>query len=288
MSRIVLAQQAVDPATPAAGQIVVYARTNDLLYLKNDDGNTAQVGGAQPAIRTIGVPGSSVTNGEVVFANANGISFGLAGSTITAKVPSVSYFENQGGNPVAANLAANASGASNVSVQRFSVPNQISATRLDYLAHLTVAGSTAFSSTMRAVVYTFAGSTANSLFSASATMSHSSGTAATSSTNAYGGQSGTRWRSMAIGTWNLTPGEYLIAFVHSGNGPGGTTGSVSIYGKSNVSILPMAGGAAVTHMFKEGLAPASSAPPASIHLTALNQTAASAAAQPYFRLVGSF
>lgn len=288
MSKIVLAQQATDPATPASGQLVVFARTTDVLVIKDDGGNTIAVGGAVAGIKTVSAAGSSVTDGQVVFSNSNGISFGMNAGVVTAKLPQVSYYENFAGNPTAANSAATNSGASNISFQRFSVPYQISATRLDFLGHLTVAGSTNASSTMRAVIYTMSGSTAGSLVSASMTMSHSSGTA-TNSAAAYGGQSGTRWRSMTIGTWNLTPGEYAIAFMHSLQGPAGTTGSVTIYGKSNIAVLAAPGGGAQSAYFNNGLlvAPTSS-PPASIHLSAINQTAAAAQAQPYFRLVGAF
>lgn len=288
MSKIVLFQKATPPPAPAAGEMVLYGLTNDVVGIKDSANNTVQVGGTQAGVKAVAAPGGTVSAGTVSFANANGVSFGMAGSVITAKLPLISYYENFAGNPTAANSAATNSGASNVSFQRFSIPYQISATRLDYLAHLTVAGSTAGSSTMRAVVYALSGSSANSLFSASMTMSHSSGTA-TNTPAAYGGQSGTRWRSMTIGTWNLPPGEYGIAFVHSANGPTGTTGSVTIYGRSAVPVLAAPGGGVQSAYFGMGLLSApSSAPPTSIHLSAINQTAPAGQAQPYFRLVGSF
>lgn len=288
MSKILVYKQAVDPPTPSAGQIVLYGKTNNIIGIKDDAGATVQVGGVVAGIKTISAAGGEVTAGQVVFSNSNGISFGLNAGAVTARLPLVSYFENLAGNPTAANSAATNSAASNVSFQRFSVPYQVSATRLDYLAHLTVAGSTNVSSTMRALVYTFAGSTAGSVSSASMTMSASSGTA-TNNAAAYGGQSGTRWRSMTIGTWNFTPGEYGIAFVHSVNGPSGTTGSVTVYGRSAVPVLAAPGGGAQSAYFGVGLFNApSSAPPASIHLSALNQSAGAAMAQPYFRLIGSF
>jgi hypothetical protein len=288
MSKIVLAQLAVDPPAPAAGQLLVFARNTDVLIIKDDTGNTIQVGVAAAGVKSVSAAGGNVTNGEVVFSNSNGISFGANASTITAKLPQVSYFENFAGNPTAANSAATNSAASNISFQVFSVPFQIQATRLDYLGHLTVVGSTNASSTMRVMVYTMNGSTAGSSFSASMTMSHSSGTA-TNSAAGYGGQSGTRWRSMSIGTWNLTPGQYGIAFMHSLNGAAGTTGSMTIYGKSAVPILAAPGGGVQSAYWGQGLyTAATSSPPTSLQLSQLNQTAGAAGAQPYFRLLAAF
>lgn len=283
MSKLYLVEQTSDPATPAAGNVVLFAKTDGGLYQKDDAGVTSPVAGgtAGVLVKSFSAAGGVATSGGVTFANANEISFGANGSTITARLPRVSHVENQGGNPSFANSAATNSGAPNVSFQRFSVGYELQATRLDYLAHLTVAGSTNYSSTMRAVLYTMSGSTANSVSSASQTV--------TANNAGYTNESGTRWRSVALGTWSLTPGEYAVAFVHSLNGPAGTTGSVSLYGESNISMLANPGGAAVTDYFAEGiLLAASSAPPASIHLSAVNGSDVNAGAQPYFRLVGSF
>lgn len=284
MSKIDLVEQTVSPATPAASHIAFYAKT-DGVYVKDDAGGETNIA-IQPAIKTITAGTQSVTNGAITFANSNGVSFGLNAGVMTAGIANVSLYENLDG-PAIANSARSDSGAANVSFQRFCVPQALAATRLDYLGHVTVAGSTNFSSTMRVMLYSFTGLTANSITSASATISASSG-GATNNVSGYSGISGTRWRSISLGTWNLTPGDYGIAFVHSIAGVAGTTGSMSIYGKSNVAILPMPGGAAATGYFKDGIAPASSSPPATIHLTAIDQTNAAALAQPYFRLIGTF
>jgi hypothetical protein len=284
MSKIDLVEQTASPATPAASHVAFYAKT-DGIYVKDDAGGETNIA-IQPAIKSISAGTTRVTNGEITFANSNGVSFGLNGNVMTAGIANVSLYENLDG-PAIANSARSDSGAANVSFQRFCVPQALAATRLDYLAHLTVAGSTNCSTTMRVMLYSFTGLTANSMASATAGMTHSSGGNTTQS-QAYSGQSGTRWRSISLGTWNLTPGDYGIAFVHSIAGVAGTTGSVTIYGKSNVPILPMPGGVAATGYFKDGIAPATSSPPASIHLTAIDQTNAAALAQPYFRLVGTF
>ena len=53
--------------------------------------------------------------------------------------------------------------------------------------------------------------------------------------------SGTRWRSISFATWNITPGDYLIGVMGSIAGVAGTTGSMSIYGGSAISINPREG-----------------------------------------------
>jgi hypothetical protein len=282
MSKFTLVGQASDPATPAANNVVLFARTDGGFYVKDDAGNVnAIAGGTGGAAISISAEGFRVTVGGVSFSDFNGLNFGMAGSTITAKLPTVTFYENQGGNYANVNSAASNSGAANISFQRFSIPFHISATRLEYLGHLSVNGSTNYSSTMRVALYTMSGSTAGTVSTGSATV--------TANNAGYANESGTRWRSVPLGTWNMTPGEYGIAFMHSINGPAGTTGSVSIYGESNIPLLPNPGGAAVTDYFAEGIFnAASSAPQATVHLSDVNGSHVAAGAQPYFRLQGTF
>ena len=258
----------------------MYALADGVLYAKDDEGDVVALAGAQAAIKSISAGLQRATEGQVVFSNSNAFSFGLNGSTVTARLPSVSHFDNQAGAPTFANSVATNSAAPNVSFQRFSVPLNLTATQLDYLAHLTVAASQAYSSTMAVVLYTMNGSTAGSISSASGTNNAAAGQ--------YTNHSGTRWRSIPLGTWNLTPGDYLIGFAHSLQGPAGTTGSVTIYGESNIPLNPNPGGAAVTDYFAEGIGIVASAiPPPTIELSQINGSAAAAGAQPYFRIVGT-
>jgi hypothetical protein len=222
----------------------------------------------------------------VVFGNSNGISFGASGGTITAQMPSVSLFRPDSDYAGSFSIVPS-SGSTNLSLRRFSVPFQISATELDLLANLTVNGSTAGSFTLSAAIYTFAGSTASSASSASVGYTFNSGTN-TSAASIYGANSGTRWRTMSIGTWNLTPGEYLMAIMGSINGPAGTTGGLTIFGNSNVSIGGVVGGGNFSQYWGDGVFSAGTAAfPTSIHLSALNQTGAQDAGQPNFRLIGT-
>ncbi len=125
----------------------------------------------------------------------------------------------------------------------------------------------------------------------SATVAHTLGGANATDTAGYSAHSGTQWRSYAIGTWNLTPGEYLFGIMASLNGPAGTTGSMSFYGASAISIANGAvlGAANPVNAFNGGIFSAgTSAPPASIHISDVNRTGSYALAQPGFRMVGSF
>jgi hypothetical protein len=228
------------------------------------------------------------STGTIIFSNSNGISFGMAGSrTITAQLPSVSLFRPDV--EVAGSFTlVPSSGSVNMSIRRFSVPFQISATELDLLANLSVAASTAGSFSLSAAIYTFAGSTASSVSSGSVSVSWNATTTASSSSN-YPGQSGTRWRTMSINTWNLTPGEYLMALMGSIAGVAGTTGSMTMFGNSAVSIVGPPGGTGnYSQYFADGLfASGTGAFPTSIHLSAIVQTGSQVLGQPQFRLVGT-
>jgi hypothetical protein len=325
MSKITLVEQGSDPATPSAGQVVIYAKTDDLLYWKDDGGvshlvaapngfaagtqtatsgtvvmsnsngisfgmsGSTQITASIDAVRAVSAGSSSGAVSQIVFSDSNGMQWGLSGSTLTVKEINVSMFENMVGGPQQLNSAATNSGAINMSLQRVIVMKPITATQIDILAHLTVAASTNCSTTMRWAFYTMSGSTAN-ILGASKSMSISMTSGTNSTTNSvYGANSGTRWRSLTMASVAITPGEYLVGFINSVNGPAGTTGSMSIAGGSNFSILPLPGATAQSAYFEGGIySAASGAFPSSIHLSDILQTAAAAMAQPYFRLLGTF
>lgn len=263
---------------------VVFSNSNGMSFGMNSNASSSIVTGAYG----ISAGTAQATGGAsgVVFSNSNGISFGANGGTITAQMPSVSLFRPD--SDIAGSFSiVPSSGTTNMSVRRFSIPFQISATELDMLAHLTVAASTAGSFTLSAALYTFAGSTASSASSASVGYTFNSGTNSTAA-SIYGGNSGTRWRTMSVGTWNLTPGEYLMAIIGSIAGVAGTTGSMTIYGNSNVSNAGVVGGGNFSQYWGDGIFSAgTSAFPASIHLSAINQTGGQDVGQPNFRLIGT-
>lgn len=261
----------------ATSGTVVFSNSNGITFGMN---GSSQITASVVGPSGIAAGTQTATSGTVSFANSNGISFGMAGSaTITAQLPSVSLFKPDGEheNPI---LMQGSSNAINLSLRRVSIPFGIMATQLDIPAHLSLA-TTAGSFTISAALYTFSGSTASSLSSASVQYSFSSSN--------YTNNSGTRWRSMSLATWNVTPGEYLMAVMGSINGPSGTTGSITMFGLSSLSMVgaPNAAGN-YSNYFADGVfSTGTGAFPASIHLSAIEQTGAHALGQPHFRLIGT-
>jgi len=263
---------------------VVFSNSNGMIFGMSASASSSVITAAYEISAGTAVASGGASG--VVFSNSNGISFGANGATITAKLPSVSFYRPDA--EVAGSFSlVPSSGSINLSLRRFSIEFGIAATELDLLAHLTVAGSTAGSFTLSAAIYTFAGSTASSVSSASVAYTFNSGTNSTAG-SIYGGNSGTRWRSMTLATWNLTPGEYFIGIMGSINGPSGTTGSMTMYGNSAVSIAGAVGGGNYSQYFADGIfASGTGAFPTSIHMSAINQTGSSPLGQPQFRLIGT-
>lgn len=281
---VVTGMSAISAGTTAAtGPQVVFSNSNGISFGAN--GNTVTASAA--AVNAISASASSISNGTVVFSNSNGFQFGLNGSTVTAQNAPISYWDNNF--DMNANAVATNSGGINLSVQRQNIPAPLSATRMDFAGHLTVAGSTAGSYTFSFAVYTLSVSTASRASSTSIGSTFNSGT--TQSASMYGGHSGTRWRSVPLATWALTPGDYLFAFMLSQAGVAGTTGSWTIMGNSSVSFngLPGDGGGNMSAYFDDGIySAATGAFPNSIHLSDINQTGASVLRQMYFQLAGTF
>lgn len=267
----------------ASYSTAVLSNSNNISFGTNGSTVTATFA----AINAFSAGAASVSNGTLVFSNSNGISFGLNGSTVTAQHLGISYWDNDYDRN--ANAAQVNSGAINLSVQRQMLSAPMSATRVDLLGHLTVAGSTAGSYSMSFGVYTMNVSTANLASSTSISSSFASGT--TQSASQYGGHSGTRWRSLPLATWNLTAGEYLFAFMLSQAGVAGTTGSWTIFGNTSISVNGQPGdnGVNLSAYFADGVHNAATgAFPATIHLSAINQTGTAPTRQPYFQLAGTF
>lgn len=273
----------------ATSGTIVFANSNGVSFgMSGSSQLTASVAAAAETPFGISAGTQSVSTGTLLFANANGISFGMSGSSqVTAKFPSMSYWENNK-NQFVANQVAPSSNVVNLSIQRLVVPNQISATEIDLLAHLTVAASTAGSFTILGGMYTMSGSTASMASSSSAVVTFNSGTNATAA-SIYGAHSGTRWRSMPTGTWNVTPGEYMLAVLISINGPAGTTGSMTAYGGSSASVIQAVAGNNFTNYFADGLySVGTNALPNSLHLSNINQSGNQVLRQPYVRFLGTF
>lgn len=261
----------------------VFSNSNGISFGLNGSTLTAQYALSAGTTLAIGSDASGI-----VLSNSNGLSFGANGATVTARMPTVRWFAARD-DLIGLNLMQPSTTAINMSLQRFSMPFALSATQLDILRHLTVVGSTVGSYTLSYCIYTFAGSTASSVSSATLNVQWNSGTSTSAANTNYGGQSGTRWRSVTFNTWNFTPGEYLFGLMGSFNGVAGTTGSITIFGQSAISVNPAIQQTGnYSQYWNDGVfSVGASTFPASIHLSDVIQTGASALGQPFFKLIGS-
>jgi hypothetical protein len=256
---------------------VIFSNSNRVSFGLNGSTITAQ-----HALNFSAGTTSQNISDQIIFSNSNAFQFGLNGSTITAQDSPISFWQS----PFDLDGANGLNGTS-MSFQRIDLRAPLTATRLDLLGHLTVVGSTAGSFTLSIAVYTFAGSTASSASSSSIAYTWNSGTNPAAA-SIYGGNSGTRWRSVPTGTWNMTPGAYLIAVNGSIAGVAGTTGSITLFGRAPVSLNADIGGGNFSAYFADAVFGSGSAAfPASPQLSDLIQTGASAQRQPFLRLVGS-
>ena len=225
------------------------------------------------------------TQSSLSFSDANGVSFGIAGSTLTASVSpgagsTINYTEPRP-------MVFMGSALSNTIVlQRFNVPASLTATQLNWIRGFSNSASAGVTVTASFAIYDMSGSTASMLSSASASVGYNSTAAASS----YTAISGTRYWPIAVGTWNITPGDYMLGFCIT-QSTSGTAGTVS-YGLnySNITLqqLDFAGGNYTLGWGKGYYSASSSAFPTTIHLTQLIQSSNIALRQPWFALVGTF
>lgn len=202
----------------------------------------------------------SASTGTVVFSNSNGISFGMsASSLITASVgvggSAISYWDNQQLPQSTESVSLNGGVNPAAVFQRILIPNQISATVLKLYAGPAIAIDQAY--TLYAAIYTMSGST----------ISRVSSTSFSSSTNGY------LTASISLGTWNITPGEYMMQI--AGNAGAGA-GVAAVYGVSASFV-------ATSHCFSDALL--RSATQASYHLS---EFTLAPAARAFLQFAGSF
>jgi hypothetical protein len=190
---------------------------------------TASQSGVTAAIQSISAGTTQITSGQVVFSNSGGFSFGVNGQTVTAQLSIMKYWENQVAGAYWGISVPWSSTNPNLSLQRISFGYPMNATRADLLIALITANTTATALsvptgtyTISLGVYTLSRSTASLASSGTVSVSWASGTT-TSAASIFGGQSGSRFRSVPLGTWNITPGEYLLGFMASLSAPAGVT-----------------------------------------------------------------
>jgi len=168
-----------------------------------------------------------MTAGNLVLSNSNGVSWGVSGSTVTAGPLPISYWDNRNIQPP---YALSSYAGQQVSFQRITFANQIAATRMDVLAHLSAVVTGTDGYRFELGIFTESNQTMAIVSSGSINVTYSNG--AGSAESEYLGQSGLRWRSVPLGTWNITPGDYFLGFCYSRLG-GTIAQSMSVYGHTN-------------------------------------------------------
>ena len=261
---------------------VLFSNSNGITFGMSDSSVvTASHNGLTVGIQSISGGTTRATSGEVVFSNSNGISFGVNGQTMTAKMPSVTYYE-----PIQWITGQNLNNGT-MFMQPVLVPFQISATRANFLVHVSNSSSAGGTVTFSVGMYTLNGSTASLASSASRTMGYNSTAAASSYTH----MSGTRYWSVDLGTWNMTPGQYMLAAWLSAS-TSGTSGTYSVFGRTanTVNAIPFAGGNYSDQGWGIGIFSATftSAMPSSVHLSNMVQSGNTVVRVPWNNFFGTF
>lgn len=200
---------------------------------------TASVTGIGTAIQSVSAGTTQVTTGQVVLANS-GVVWGASGQTITAGAPRASMWQNHARFVSSISLPPTSAGQ-NIFFNRVSLFAPIQATRAILTAQISNNSNSSGAYTLRLGIYTLNHSTASLASSASIAISWTSGNTGllTSVTSVFGGQSGIRARTIPLGTWNLSAGEYLIGIM--GSITGGTARSWLFAGSAIFPVVSMPG-----------------------------------------------
>jgi len=282
--------QTTQPAVNAAAG--TQTATSGTVIFSNSNGLTFGMAGSatitgsysqSTAPGAIAAGTQTATSGTVVMADSNGFQFGMSGSTaVTLNVTKGSYYEFLGANA----LVAEAISQNSVMLQRIVVPTRIDATQMDVLLAISNSSSAAGSVTIQAGIYTMSGSTASLASSTSRTWAYNSTLAASS----YTAQSGTRYRSIALGTWSVTPGDYLFGMVIS-VATALTSGTYSWYGHRDLTLNGADFVTVYSKYMNHGVyGTTTNAVPNSIQLSQISQVGGGGDNNffPWFNLVGTF
>jgi hypothetical protein len=207
------------------------------------------------------------------------------GQTVTAQLPGMSYFEPYQW------LTGQQLALGTLFLHPIYVPAPIAATRGELLLHISNSTNAGGTISYSMGLYTYSGSTA-SLVSSSSSLVRFNSTAGAGSSSSYSNVSGTRYHSVELGTWDISAGNYLQA-IWMNSSSSGTSGTVSVFGKTAGSINPYPYDTATTMgsfpYWGIGVYSGTftTAMPGSIHLSVLRQTGATVARQPWFRYMGT-
>jgi hypothetical protein len=172
-----------------------------------------------------------------------------------------------------------------LSMQKVSLPMNISATGAAIMMALTGASNSSGALTVSMGIYTLSGSTASLASSGSRQISWTSGSD-TSASSRYGGASGTRYRTFGINA-SMTPGDYMIAFWFRTT----NNGTWRMFGRQAVNVVGTFDGIETAY-FLDGVSASSftTAMPASYNVTDSNnyvRTGLNALQQPGVILLGT-
>jgi hypothetical protein len=241
------------PTTLGPGWILQYNTDGDGFVVYD---NTGKIQVSGPSINIGGVAiaagTQTATSGTALFANSNGITFGMSNSSVVT----ASYAFNLSAGTTSANLSAvtfsNSNGVSfglnagtvtasaamgtvsvfsqdadfvthfpilqaALSLQKVSLAMNLSATCAALIAAVSGFSSRTDAITIGHAVYTMSAGTANLASSASRLLSWTTGSQ-TAVSSEYGGASGTRYRTLGV-DYSMTAGDYLFAWsISTANG----------------------------------------------------------------------
>lgn len=224
------------------------------------------------------------TSGTVEFANSNGVSFGLNAGTMTASVAAgpaqISFWD-------ASALKHNNVQTAEVTrllFQRIHIAAPIAATRAQLMMHVSNSNNAGGTVAYSFAVYTMSGSTASLASSASRTWAYNS----TLAGNSYTDIQLTNYRSMNLGTWSLSQGDYLFALQFRLT-TALTSGTYQWLGGEDISIAGYDNNTGPANYFNHGkLSVSTAAFPATVHPSDIKGVQFSAAFFfPYFQLIGT-
>ena len=207
---------------------ITFSNSNNVSFGLNGSTMTASatVASTQASINLSAGTTSNLAS-AFTFANSNGISFGLSASTITASfaAPVIAFSQDADFNT---NFQITQAA---VSFQKLSMPMDLSATQLIFLADFEGATNSSGGVCISHAVYTMNASTASLASSGSRYISWTSG-ALTTASSQYGGASGTRYRTLPV-NYSLSHGDYLFAWWFS------TVNNVTcaVFGRNAASIV---------------------------------------------------
>jgi hypothetical protein len=179
----------------------------------------------------IAVAGSTITAGTVDFSNANGVTFGMNGNTITmsalgnATYSAFSQWAEWNTNfPIS---------PASFSVQKVNIPMNNLGTRAQILMAMSGHTNSTGALTISMGIYTMSASIASLASSATAQVSWTTGASnTTTASSAYGGVSGTRYFTVPLNV-SMTPGDYMFGIVLSTT----NDGTWKIFGRNGVNIV---------------------------------------------------